>query len=124
MCQSPRVARVCTAIAANPALAGTITQAIGDGWIEDLGQLAKLRPLAGDASARGANPPPALWKAPPQRTEAETDAAFERFGQYIDHIKAIPGVKFVTASDLPVSGFNFSDLKATSRILSGEPAAR
>ncbi|HLX62637.1 MAG TPA: hypothetical protein VKX17_15270 [Planctomycetota bacterium] len=51
--------------------------------------------------SRGANPPAALWKAPPQRTEAETDAAFARFGEYIDHIKAIKDVRFVTASDLP-----------------------
>jgi starch phosphorylase len=34
---------------ANPALAGTITSAIGDGWITDLGQLRRLAPLAGDA---------------------------------------------------------------------------
>jgi starch phosphorylase len=33
---------------ANPALAGTITEAIGDGWITDLGQLSKLKPLADD----------------------------------------------------------------------------
>jgi glycogen phosphorylase len=34
---------------ANPALAGTITSAIGDGWITDLGQLRRLTPLASDA---------------------------------------------------------------------------
>ena len=34
---------------ANPALAGTITDAIGDGWITDLGQLRRLAPLASDA---------------------------------------------------------------------------
>src|SRR5262245_54318823 len=34
---------------ANPALAGTITNAIGDGWITDLGQLHRLAPLASDA---------------------------------------------------------------------------
>jgi starch phosphorylase len=34
---------------ANPALAGTITNAIGDGWITDLGQLRRLAPLASDA---------------------------------------------------------------------------
>ena len=50
---------------------------------------------------RGANPPRELWKAPAQRTEEETNAAFERFGAYIDHIRAIPGARFVTASDLP-----------------------
>jgi starch phosphorylase len=34
---------------ANPALAGAITNAIGDGWITDLGQLRRLAPLASDA---------------------------------------------------------------------------
>ncbi len=33
---------------ANPALASTITGAIGDGWITDLGQLRRLAPLAED----------------------------------------------------------------------------
>jgi glycogen phosphorylase len=37
---------------ANPALARTITDAIGDGWITDLSQLSKLKPLAGDKSFR------------------------------------------------------------------------
>ena len=32
----------------NPGLARLITDAIGDGWITDLGQLARLKPLAGD----------------------------------------------------------------------------
>jgi starch phosphorylase len=32
----------------NPALSGTITDAIGDAWITDLSQLKKLKPLAGD----------------------------------------------------------------------------
>ncbi len=50
---------------------------------------------------RGANPPPEQWKAPPQQTPTETEAAFGRFGQYIDHIRAIPGVRFVTAAELP-----------------------
>src|ERR1700730_6473913 len=39
---------------ANPALARTITETIGDGWIEDLGELARLKPLADDASFREA----------------------------------------------------------------------
>ena len=39
---------------ANPALAGTITEAIGDGWITDLGQLSKLKPLADDRGFRDA----------------------------------------------------------------------
>ena len=33
---------------ANPALARTITDAIGDGWVTDLGQLRRLNPLAAD----------------------------------------------------------------------------
>src|SRR5262249_45049126 len=36
----------------NPALARTITGAIGDGWITDLSQLTKLKPLAGDKGFR------------------------------------------------------------------------
>ena len=38
---------------ANPALAQTICQAIGDDWITDLGQLRRLRPLAADRAFRG-----------------------------------------------------------------------
>jgi starch phosphorylase len=39
---------------ANPALAHTITDAIGDGWITDLSQLSKLKPLADDKGFHGA----------------------------------------------------------------------
>jgi starch phosphorylase len=34
---------------ANPALSGVIREAIGDGWVKDLGELRRLEPLAGDA---------------------------------------------------------------------------
>src|SRR5262249_33438398 len=34
----------------NPTLSRAITDAIGDGWIKDLGQLRKLEPLAPDAA--------------------------------------------------------------------------
>ena len=37
---------------ANPALARTITAAIGDGWMTDLSQLSKLKPLADDKGFR------------------------------------------------------------------------
>ena len=37
---------------ANPALARCITEAIGDGWITDLAELEKLRPLAADRGFR------------------------------------------------------------------------
>ena len=39
---------------ANPMLSQAITDAIGDGWITDLGQLSRLKPLAADWSFRGA----------------------------------------------------------------------
>ncbi|MGO8929625.1 MAG: hypothetical protein ACLQU3_22390 [Limisphaerales bacterium] len=51
---------------------------------------------------RGANPPREQWKAPPQRPAEETEAAFKQFGEYIDYIRSIPEVRFVTASDLPM----------------------
>src|SRR6185503_10069938 len=51
--------------------------------------------------SRGANPPREEWKPPPQRTAEETEGAFRRFGEYVDHIKSIPGLRFVTAADLP-----------------------
>ncbi|MGB8563684.1 MAG: glycogen/starch/alpha-glucan family phosphorylase, partial [Pseudolabrys sp.] len=38
----------------NPALSQTITEAIGDGWVTDLSQLKKLRPLADDQGLRQA----------------------------------------------------------------------
>jgi glycogen phosphorylase len=37
---------------ANPALARVVTAAIGDGWIADLGELARLKPLADDRGFR------------------------------------------------------------------------
>jgi glycogen phosphorylase len=39
---------------ANPALAGAITEAIGNGWITDLAELGKLKPLAEDSAFREA----------------------------------------------------------------------
>ena len=39
---------------ANPALAGLITEAIGEGWITDFAELAKLKPLAADKGFRDA----------------------------------------------------------------------
>src|SRR6202008_3889105 len=38
---------------ANPALARTITDAIGDSWITDLGQLSRLKPFAADKAFCG-----------------------------------------------------------------------
>lgn len=50
--------------------------------------------------SRGANPARADWKMPGTRPAAETEQAFHDFEQYIRFIKAQPGVRFVTASEL------------------------
>jgi len=77
---------------------------------------------------RGANPPREQWKAPPQLPPEETEAAFHRFGEYIDHIRAIPGVRFITAGDLPLiypdavreEGISEEDLaEIASRLIAG-----
>ena len=52
--------------------------------------------------ARGANPPREQWKPPRQRPAEETAAAFKRFADYVDFIRALPGVRWVTATDLPI----------------------
>src|SRR5262249_4968955 len=41
-------------LVANPELTRLITEAIGDGWVTDLGQLEKLKPLADDRGFRDA----------------------------------------------------------------------
>ena len=51
--------------------------------------------------SRGANPPREQWKAPPQRPAAETDAAIDRYAAYIDFMRSLPEIHFVTACDLP-----------------------
>ena len=50
---------------------------------------------------RGANPPREAWQPPPQLPAAATEAAFARFERYVDAMRSLPGVIFVTASDLP-----------------------
>ena len=37
---------------ANPWLSATIREAIGDGWVSDLGQLSRLKPMADDRRLR------------------------------------------------------------------------
>ena len=49
---------------------------------------------------RGANPDRADWKQPGTRPAAETEQAFRDFEQYIRFIKAQPGVRFATATEL------------------------
>jgi hypothetical protein len=50
--------------------------------------------------SRGANPPRSEWKLPRTRPAAETEQAFKDFGDYVAFIKAQPGVRFVTATEL------------------------
>jgi hypothetical protein len=50
--------------------------------------------------SRGANPSFREWKMPGTRPPAETEQAFQDFDQYIRFIKAQPGVRFVTATEL------------------------
>ena len=80
---------------------------------------------------RGANPPREQWKPPPQRTAEETEAAFHRFGEYIDYIRTTPGVRFITASELltlypdslRTEGATAADLQqiAASRLATNSP---
>ncbi len=48
----------------------------------------------------GANPPREAWKQPGIRPAAETEKAFADFEQYVRFMKAQPGVRFVTATEL------------------------
>ena len=47
--------------------------------------------------ARSANPPREQWKAPRQSTAWESDAAFKRFAEYIDHIRVGQAISADTA---------------------------
>jgi len=70
---------------ANPALARTITEAIGDGWIGDLGQLRKLEKFAGDkafreafrGAKREAKSQFAAWLKATSGTTVDPDAIFD-----------------------------------------------
>jgi glycogen phosphorylase len=64
---------------ANPALAGTITDAIGDGWVTDLGQLSELKLLADDQAFRGA-----FRKANHDAKSAFADWLKSTIGQIVD----------------------------------------
>lgn len=48
----------------------------------------------------GANPPRPEWKKPGVRPKAETERAFADFERFIAFVKAQPGVRFVSASEL------------------------
>jgi hypothetical protein len=50
---------------------------------------------------RGANPPREQWQQPPQRPHEETEEAYERFDRYVAYQLSLPGVRHVTAAELP-----------------------
>jgi len=78
--------------------------------------------------SHGANPPREAWKQPRLRPAAETEQAFADFDQWIKFIKAQPGVKFVTATDLMSiyadrardRDFNASELSGIARSMQNE----
>src|SRR5437764_1481015 len=49
--------------------------------------------------ARGANPPRADWKLPPQKTAEETKLSFRIFADYVAFMKRFDDVVFITASE-------------------------
>ena len=61
----------------NPALARVITEAIGEGWISDLNQLSRLKPLADDAAFR----------------DAFRSAKYEAKLQFADWLESTTGLK-------------------------------
>jgi dipeptidyl aminopeptidase/acylaminoacyl peptidase len=48
---------------------------------------------------KGANPPREQWKLPPTKTAAETSLVFQVFEKYVQFMKHLPEVQFITASE-------------------------
>jgi len=77
---------------------------------------------------RGANPPREEWKAPGQLSAGATEAAFKQFTTWVDYIRTIPNLTFVTASQLPTlyrdplrqTGATDGDLQKLSEIITNE----
>jgi hypothetical protein len=51
--------------------------------------------------ARGANPPRESWRRPRLRTAEDSERCYGVLRHFVEHMKNRPGVKFVTARDLP-----------------------
>ncbi len=49
----------------------------------------------------GANPPRSEWKKPNRRTPESEAAAFRIFFDFVRHVQATPGVRIITARELP-----------------------
>lgn len=52
--------------------------------------------------AKGANPERSEWKKPPRRTAEESERCYRILSRYVEHAKSRPGVRFVTARELPL----------------------
>ncbi len=52
--------------------------------------------------AKGANPERSEWKKPPRRSAEESERWHRILTRYVEHAKARPGVRFVTARELPL----------------------
>src|SRR5215471_6815420 len=51
--------------------------------------------------ARGASPDPTAWVKPRRRTAEESERCYGILRRFVKHMKTQPGVRFVTAQDLP-----------------------
>jgi len=52
--------------------------------------------------AKGANPERSDWKKPPRRTPEDSERCYRILNRYVEHAKSRPGVRFVTARELPL----------------------
>jgi hypothetical protein len=50
--------------------------------------------------SHGANPPRAEWKPPKPRTKDDAERCYRVLQKFVEHMKAVPDIHFVTASDL------------------------
>ena len=50
--------------------------------------------------AGGANPPRAEWKAPRKRTKQDSERCYNVLRKFVEHMKAVPDIRFITAADL------------------------
>jgi len=69
--------------------------------------------------AKGANPERSDWKLPPRRSPEDAERRFRILMKYAEHAKARPGVRFITARELPLlyesSAVHVTDRAAIAR---------
>jgi hypothetical protein len=51
--------------------------------------------------AKGANPPREQWKQPHRRTNEEAERCYGVLRRFVEHMKSVRDVRFVTATDIP-----------------------